>query len=314
MSILNPGDWPIDPQVVDGTELADRLNRLKLALYSGNSSSNRPADVAAGGIWVKQTSTGFDLMLYDGTADVVGLSFSNGAAASFLPLAGGTLTGDLTVPQVLASAAQGTAENSLTRKDYVDGEVATRLPLAGGDLTGGLIVGGQLQVGAINKNFIIGVAGGSNFSEVDGVFDFMSSGNTFLNVRPNYLASSTGFDNALYLGLAAQRWREIYAALGTINTSDEREKKDIRPLDEREKAAALRIKGLIRAYRWKDDTIGKGKLYIGVIAQQIKQALLDEGLVAEDYAMWREEAIDEDGNTRFSVDYSQVLAFVIGAL
>lgn len=38
---------------------------------------------------------------------------------------------------------------------------------------------------------------------------------------------SPGSDNAIYLGGAGTRWKEIYAANGTINTSDERDKQSI---------------------------------------------------------------------------------------
>lgn len=71
MSILNPGDWPIDPNVVDGTELAARLNRLQQALTSGFSSATRPPSVQAGGVWA-QTGPGagdITLQLFDGIAD-----------------------------------------------------------------------------------------------------------------------------------------------------------------------------------------------------------------------------------------------------
>ena len=41
---------------------------------------------------------------------------------------GDTMTGNLTVPKVLVSGAQGAEGNALTRKDYVDSQVATRAP------------------------------------------------------------------------------------------------------------------------------------------------------------------------------------------
>ena len=52
--------------------------------------------------------------------------------------AGDTMTGNLTVPKVLVSDAQGTEVNALTRRDYVDAELAKKLDLAGGTLTGQL--------------------------------------------------------------------------------------------------------------------------------------------------------------------------------
>jgi len=95
MALINPGDWPIDPNVVDGTELAARLNRLEQAIVSGNASATRPPYLTAGSIWA-QTGTGSDLTLnfFDGTADhpvgsviggVVkfgGATFNSGATAA----------------------------------------------------------------------------------------------------------------------------------------------------------------------------------------------------------------------------------------
>jgi hypothetical protein len=70
MALINPGDWPLDANVVDGTELAARLNRLQQAIVSGNASPTRPPYLTAGSIW-SQTGTGSDLTLnfFDGTTD-----------------------------------------------------------------------------------------------------------------------------------------------------------------------------------------------------------------------------------------------------
>ena len=78
MAIINPGDQPIDPQVVDGTELASRLNRLYKSVYSTHSNGTRPPDITSGGIWSRTSGTGFDLVMYDGTRDVVIGSVNNG--------------------------------------------------------------------------------------------------------------------------------------------------------------------------------------------------------------------------------------------
>jgi hypothetical protein len=80
MAIINPGDQPIDPQVVDGTELAQRLNRLYKAVYSSHSNSSRPPDITAGGVWARTVTGGLDLMFYDGTVDHKIGSSINGVA------------------------------------------------------------------------------------------------------------------------------------------------------------------------------------------------------------------------------------------
>lgn len=69
MAIIQTGDFPIDPYTVDGVELAARLNRLQLAISSGQASATRPPFLAAGGNWAKATEDGFDLMIYDGVND-----------------------------------------------------------------------------------------------------------------------------------------------------------------------------------------------------------------------------------------------------
>jgi len=96
MAILNPGDWPIDPNVVDGTELAARLNRLQQVITSGNANATRPAGLAAGSVWA-QTGPGagdLTLKLFDGATDHTigsviggvakfgGATFTTGATAS----------------------------------------------------------------------------------------------------------------------------------------------------------------------------------------------------------------------------------------
>jgi hypothetical protein len=59
-----PGDWPIDPQVVDGTELAARLNRFFVSYQSNQASDTRPPDIADGGIWSRTLINGGIELVY----------------------------------------------------------------------------------------------------------------------------------------------------------------------------------------------------------------------------------------------------------
>lgn len=70
MSIINVGDIPINENLVDGTELARRLERLYAAFHSQNSSATRPPYVTAGGIWSNTVTNGFEVKLFDGVNDV----------------------------------------------------------------------------------------------------------------------------------------------------------------------------------------------------------------------------------------------------
>ena len=163
-------------------------------------------------------------------------------------------------------------------------------------------------------------------------------------------ASSFGpiSDDARSLGGAGTRWSVVYAGTGAINTSDAREKQQIRTLSEQEKAVAIRLKGLLRAFKFNDAVAEKGddaRIHFGVIAQDVKAAFEAEGLVAEQYALlcydeWEEtpekwyeweDEFDEAGKlvrsagrelmheyrsagNRYGVRYEELLAFVIAAL
>lgn len=128
-------------------------------------------------------------------------------------------------------------------------------------------------------------------------------------------ASATGFlpgsDNTYDLGGPSDRWDDVYATNGTINTSDARQKRDIEELDEAERRVAVRAKALLRKYRWKDAVANSGdgaRIHIGIMAQDLIRAFDDEGLDAFKYAMI--VGNEEDG---YGVRYHELLAFIIAA-
>ena len=128
-------------------------------------------------------------------------------------------------------------------------------------------------------------------------------------------------DNSYDLGDAAARFDDIYATNGTIQTSDRNEKQDIDVLSDAEQRVAVACKGLLRKFRWKDAVAEKGdeaRTHFGIIAQDLQAAFAAEGLDAGDYAMfisstWTDEDTGEE-RTRMGVRYSELLAFIIGAL
>ena len=86
-------------------------------------------------------------------------------------------------------------------------------------------------------------------------------------------------NNTYSLGSASFLWTEVFAANGSINTSDREQKQNIEPIDE----AVLRAWGNVNfcQFKFKDAVEKKGdaaRIHIGVIAQEIKSAFEDEGL------------------------------------
>lgn len=144
-------------------------------------------------------------------------------------------------------------------------------------------------------------------------------------------------DNAYSLGTGTYRASVIYAATGTINTSDAREKQQVRTLTYAERDVAVKCKNLIRAFKWNDAVDKKGaaaRVHFGVIAQDIKDIFEADNLDPDEYALfcydeWEEQPrivdVDSEGNevvvqeyraagNRYGIRYDQLLAFIISAL
>lgn len=105
-------------------------------------------------------------------------------------------------------------------------------------------------------------------------------------------------DNTYKLGDSGNRWSTVYAGTGAINTSDEREKTEIQPIEDRVLSAWADVK--FCQFKFKDAAEKKGseaRKHIGVIAQQVKQAFESHGLNAFEYGLlcydeWEEEVED----------------------
>ena len=118
------------------------------------------------------------------------------------------------------------------------------------------------------------------------------------------------------LGLSYRRFDVVYAATGSINTSDQTQKQDIESLTATEMLVGKRLSALFKTFRWKNRVAEKGdsaRTHTGIMAQDVQTAFTAEGLDASNYALfcsdtWWEhdvevpaveavaEETDEDGN------------------
>jgi hypothetical protein len=155
-------------------------------------------------------------------------------------------------------------------------------------------------------------------------------------------------NNEITLGRAGFRWSEVFAVNGTINTSDGREKQQIRTLLDAEKAVALKCKGLLRAFKWNEAVEKKGdaaRIHFGIIAQELADAFRSEGLDPDAYGVfcydeWDDHyeetyelvtELDDNGieqqvykvkdrvlvaaaGNAYGVRYEELLAFIIAAI
>lgn len=157
-------------------------------------------------------------------------------------------------------------------------------------------------------------------------------------------------DNSKSIGTASFRWSQVYAATGTINTSDGRCKTDVTGIEEAERKVAQKLRAMMRKFRFTDAVDEKGgnaRWHFGVIAQDVQKAFADEGLDAHEYGLfchdtWETEyapvmgtktVVDEEtgveseviydtgekkvhieGGDRYGIRYEELLCFIIAAI
>jgi len=136
-------------------------------------------------------------------------------------------------------------------------------------------------------------------------------------------------DNVYGLGNGTHRWNVLYATTGTINTSDERIKQQIRPIDDVVLRAWAKVQWSQYKFNNAVDLKGdKARWHFGLIAQQVKAAFESEGLDAFAYGLlcydeWPDEYEDvlgvdrrptgekkliQPAGTRFGLRYEEALA------
>ena len=181
------------------------------------------------------------------------------------------------------------------------------------DSSGLEFIATSTNVSVINCRGALSGAGASLIFHPDNIY--CTSGATFPKT-----------DGTADLGASGNKWDNIYAANGTIITSDERSKQDIRTLSLAESLVAGDLKSMVKAFRFRSAVADKGedaRIHVGMVAQDVRDAFLARGLDPSRYGMFCHDEWDEiadgDGNvirpagSSFGVRMDQVLAFIISA-
>ncbi len=213
--------------------------------------------------------------------------------AEKLPLAGGTMTGNLSISRstsavltldgaagqyrTLLLATAGSLRWRFGTDTTVEtgGGTGSNFRITAYDDTGSATAINALTVTRSTQNVGIGVANAAERLEVAG----------------NVIHAA---DNATSFGTASRRASVVHAATGTINTSDAR-MKDVRGgLGEAELRAWERVRPVV--FRWHDAVADKGeaaRLHAGYLAQQVAAAFAEEGLDPRRYALFCEDELLE---------------------
>lgn len=174
----------------------------------------------------------------------------------------------------------------------------------------------EIQVlGATNAGILISTRTGTKgvtLSSYDGKTETGNPNGDFTIL--GYNALLPGKDNSTMLGYADHRWSAVYAATGSIVTSDETLKVKAPATNESaEREAANEIRKNIIRYKFTDAIEIKGKesarVHFGVGAQTVGSILTKHGLKPEDYAFWCKD--ETDFGDRYGVRYDELMMFVL---
>lgn len=140
-----------------------------------------------------------------------------------------------------------------------------------------------------------------------GSVETFSDGGSFTINSNSDINPST--DNSRGLGNASFRWTDVWAVDGTINTSDERDKKNIRDLDYGLKEI-MKLRSV--KFNWKSTADNDDKL--GLIAQELKKVLPE---VVRDYQYKTDETTGKKEKVptdRLGVMYADLIPVLIRAI
>lgn len=201
------------------------------------------------------------------------------------------LIGTGTAAKSLAFLTGGTTQSTNERM-RIDGSgnvgIGTNAPAQKFHISGG---NQRITNGGINFDIMVGTtlggitnASGVVYYEVAGTETHMFGG----DVIPDA-------DNARTCGNSSRRWSTVYAANGTIQTSDIRMKKNIHDLPYG-LAEVLRLKPV--GYNWKDNSGGNK---IGLIAQEVRKII-------------PEVVVGDEAKEKLGMNYAELVPVLINAI
>lgn len=165
---------------------------------------------------------------------------------------------------------------------------------------------GQRDLSIINSNI---AGGGFGFYQMT-----TASAKTRL-VSFNTGTFQPGVDNTMTLGGASFRWTTVYATTALINTSDVNDKQQIENLTSAEIAVAKKLKDLFKTYKFNSAVEQKGdnaRIHIGLMAQDVQQAFIDEGLDPGKYALFCSDTWQEYNGQAVLVDAENMYSVLTG--
>jgi hypothetical protein len=222
-------------------------------------------------------------------------------------------------PTVNGTGAVGTWGISISGNAATAGTAtnATNATNASTVTNGVYTVGAQSISGNKTFNDIIYVGSNTLCPIVQSASGVISLGANLVSSASATVPQNDGIAN---LGFSGVRWAQVYAANGSINTSDANQKQQIADFTTAEVAVGKRLRGLFKTYKMNEAVERKGaaaRIHAGVMAQAVFDAFAAEGLDANRYSLYCVDTyIDNNGvsQTVCGIRYDELYAFILGSL
>ena len=321
----------------DISSIEQYLDSITLSVSNGSTSST--IQLKAGSATISSQTIQMNGLvtftgLSSGTTTINGACIKTGLIdADRLNLTGAITFGDLstTVQNDIENAifTANTAQSSIDRwsysgTTYIDGNRIMAGTVSASTLEGGeirLLNGSGQPVGLIELSAassyggqkVVLRSGAIELNSMAGdVYIRSGSYGTYLQLKDDVFVGNGDLaphsSGAQSCGTSARRWSEVYTASSDITTSDRNRKHDIRydlsPYDA--------LFGTLRPCAFQYNNGRSGRTHLGLIAQDVEEALEAAGLTSLDFAGFVKSPVeDADGGYVYSLRYEEFIALCI---
>jgi len=180
---------------------------------------------------------------------------------------------------------------------------------------GNVFIGTGATTGTQNLKVWNGATTGSKFET--GSVEYFTDGTNTLNIGVDFAPINDGTQN---VGSPTKRWTAVYSANGTIQTSDERLKEDIKPLNYGLKEV-LKLRPV--SFKWKEEKIDDfiipskdKKTKLGFIAQEVLKIIPEAICTKEWYLDGNDpqKGLQEIEARRYGISYSELITVTTKAI
>jgi hypothetical protein len=283
-------------------------------IFFGTNSTERMRITEAGNVGIGTDSPDGQLTVINNGSGLSAPSIhsSNANAAGI----GIYITNNSTDATAVFTNATGNAGNPAIMAKFFDGGGAdlVRIDNYGGLHSGRIILFGDNSSGS-NGGYIYGFDNGVALGDiVSGVYSSLVVAYTPTVNAPTFVPEG---NNTVSLGDAYFRWSAVYSANGTIQTSDERLKENIKPI-------TYGLNTLMSlnpvSYQWKDKNVRIGEgTNLGFLAQDIEKVLpevvVHSQMSQEEHDnIKKDRGIDVKNTDTYGVKYSEMIPVLVKAI